>query len=74
MVSKNMLCRVVTTRQIMIRHNLELTNQEFKSMKYGFIMKVVINEVLYPYSTEETGQFKVATYETFNGNTLVIDQ
>lgn len=43
-------------------------------MNYGFVIKIVINEVLYPYSTEETGQFKVATYETFNGNLLVIDQ
>ncbi len=43
-------------------------------MNYGFIIKVVINEVLHPYSTEETGQFKVATYEIVNGNTLVVDQ
>jgi hypothetical protein len=42
-------------------------------MNHGFVIKIVINEVLYPYSTEETGQFKVATYETFNGNLLVID-
>jgi hypothetical protein len=30
-------------------------------MNYGFIIKVVINEVLQPYSTEETGAFKLIT-------------
>jgi hypothetical protein len=42
-------------------------------MNYGFIIKIVINEVIYPYSTEETGAFKLVSQEVFNGNTFIID-
>jgi hypothetical protein len=43
-------------------------------MNYGFKIDLLINQIMLPLSTEETGVIKLISYETVNSTLKILDQ